>query len=98
MSAAGAQGMNALEDPLAHPARKMLGDRKQPGGSARGDDGVFGARGPQRPAHKCLIARAPGRLNRGELDEAVAVNQAIFEDRKSTRLNSSHVRISYAVF
>src|SRR5699024_12256409 len=26
------------------------------------------------------------------------VNQAIIEDRKSTRLNSSHVSISYAVF
>src|SRR5690606_41131434 len=32
------------------------------------------------------------------LDEAVKRAKAIIEDRKSTRLNSSHVKISYAVF
>src|SRR5690606_39772286 len=32
-----------------------------------------------------------GRWHRGQLDHAAA-------DRKSTRLNSSHVKISYAVF
>src|SRR3989442_14875087 len=34
-----------------------------------------------------------------DLGDAVAVEiDAVVEDRKSTRLNSSHVRISYAVF
>src|SRR5690554_7355589 len=28
----------------------------------------------------------------------IKLNPGLFEDRKSTRLNSSHVRISYAVF
>src|SRR3989442_2968872 len=28
----------------------------------------------------------------------MGIDQALFTDRKSTRLNSSHVRISYAVF
>src|SRR5690554_7249359 len=31
-------------------------------------------------------------------DHAIGVQPAVLEDRKSTRLNSSHVRISYAVF
>src|SRR3712207_7359431 len=31
-------------------------------------------------------------------DEAASVAQAATEDRKSTRLNSSHANISYAVF
>src|SRR3989442_7560045 len=33
-----------------------------------------------------------------QLEEAVLPAHAIHADRKSTRLNSSHVRISYAVF
>src|SRR5690606_41476769 len=28
----------------------------------------------------------------------IDVNKTVFQDRKSTRLNSSHVKISYAVF
>src|SRR5690554_1137996 len=32
------------------------------------------------------------------LNDAFAMSHAFIEDRKSTRLNSSHVRISYAVF
>src|SRR5947209_9844264 len=41
------------------------------------------------------------RLDRSQLDALVAQNdaaQARAEDRKSTRLNSSHANISYAVF
>src|SRR5690554_7368287 len=41
--------------------------------------------GPQRPAGAAPVPEAPGRGEAGG-------------DRKSTRLNSSHVRISYAVF
>src|SRR5690606_41021472 len=33
-----------------------------------------------------------------EYDNAVRYNDFVVEDRKSTRLNSSHVKISYAVF
>src|SRR3712207_9001072 len=45
-----------------------------------------GRRGPRAP-----LAAAPGRLLRGR-DERAG------RDRKSTRLNSSHANISYAVF
>src|SRR5690606_40307809 len=31
-------------------------------------------------------------------DKSIVVSKADFSDRKSTRLNSSHVKISYAVF
>src|SRR5215813_13297890 len=36
--------------------------------------------------------------NDGESSAPLAVESVVSEDRKSTRLNSSHVRISYAVF
>src|SRR5690606_41519642 len=44
------------------------------------------------------VARGLARLHRaGHLDRA-AEQQQLLGDRKSTRLNSSHVKISYAVF
>src|SRR5690606_40460728 len=50
-------------------------------------------------------ARSPARVFKKALQHADAVLKARFEgqrdihkDRKSTRLNSSHVKISYAVF
>src|SRR5699024_12535660 len=45
---------------------------------------------PPRP-HRCLVHRAGWREN----ETSVRTRR---EDRKSTRLNSSHVSISYAVF
>src|SRR6266576_2683054 len=47
---------------------------------------------------KCeqITPRAPWEIRRSELDAAPI--RRIIEDRKSTRLNSSHVEISYAVF
>src|SRR5690606_39579509 len=40
-----------------------------------------------------LVMRLEMRAN-----EVPEVNRVVLEDRKSTRLNSSHVKISYAVF
>src|SRR5689334_25429903 len=57
--------------------------------------------GQGRPAG---VGAAPGVADVGEpLDDVVvqhtvAVGRAVQEDRKSTRLNSSHSSISYAVF
>src|SRR3712207_7543892 len=42
-------------------------------------------------------ARALGRLREGQLGDRRG-HRAVAEDRKSTRLNSSHANISYAVF
>src|SRR3712207_8421108 len=39
-------------------------------------------------------AAQQGQVNRGEVDQA----RRLAQDRKSTRLNSSHANISYAVF
>src|SRR3989442_7296678 len=59
-------------------------------------DGGLGILGAQVLAE--LIAQVGGRVALGEHRRGrVAVNRAVI-DRKSTRLNSSHVRISYAVF
>src|SRR3712207_8557410 len=53
----------------------------------------FAGNGPRGPA-----ARPPGhRLRRCRPCRASALHAAI-QDRKSTRLNSSHANISYAVF
>src|SRR3712207_8039384 len=46
-----------------------------------------------------LGARGPGAgVRRVGVDDATHVAQVPVEDRKSTRLNSSHANISYAVF
>src|SRR5437879_6361241 len=47
-------------------------------------------------ARKTKIVQAPGLILM--LDEALTYRQIFMEDRKSTRLNSSHRCISYAVF
>src|SRR3989442_6572275 len=52
---------------------------------------LFRSRAPAAAVERPAVARHPRGVDRvlGGIDE---------EDRKSTRLNSSHVRISYAVF
>src|SRR5690606_42009645 len=49
----------------------------------------------QRPARRRRQQRLEGRL---ALRQALTVAREAEVDRKSTRLNSSHVKISYAVF
>src|SRR5690349_23671700 len=49
-----------------------------------------------RPRRRRLVDRPPGRPRRPA--QAGAAAQRAGRDRKSTRLNSSHVEISYAVF
>src|SRR5699024_12746000 len=49
----------------------------------------------QRSLMKILIL-APG--SRGDVEPALRIALGLMADRKSTRLNSSHVSISYAVF
>src|SRR3712207_8607978 len=39
-----------------------------------------------------------GQVRRGEDDAAAGATEGLVRDRKSTRLNSSHANISYAVF
>src|SRR3712207_8622885 len=52
----------------------------------------------KHPAYRPVVRhRIEGRLDRPETIAAVAVG-AQPRDRKSTRLNSSHANISYAVF
>src|SRR3712207_8176568 len=56
------------------------------------DRGVF-EEGAHRDVHAEGVLDAAGELRRGE-----GVPAEVEEDRKSTRLNSSHANISYAVF
>src|SRR2546426_5631351 len=50
------------------------------------------------PAVAEVLLRADGRVVGGRLGGAVRVAGGAPRDRKSTRLNSSHLVISYAVF
>src|SRR5690625_6194059 len=58
----------------------------------------------QQVADECGISKSLlSKIENGQTSSAVATADevcpfSIFEDRKSTRLNSSHVAISYAVF
>src|SRR5690554_1486716 len=44
------------------------------------------------------LATAEKFIRTGSSKKALVIGAEVFSDRKSTRLNSSHVRISYAVF
>src|SRR5207253_11413726 len=59
-----------------------------------GDLGVRDRRRPIAAEHLEIVSECPAES--GTLEVAVAA--AVAQDRKSTRLNSSHVAISYAVF
>src|SRR5690242_20747463 len=58
--------------------------------------GAFVSRAVNQPAYPRLNQRA--RAHRTRLDRRVDRNAPQSVDRKSTRLNSSHMSISYAVF
>src|SRR5690606_40394110 len=66
---------------------------------------VEGAGGADRPGKAAVVVlrRISSECLRRVFQNGVRVNHALFQrqrvqDRKSTRLNSSHVKISYAVF
>src|SRR5690606_42108027 len=62
-----------------------------------GDASVIESQGRMFPVETRYLGRDP--VERVEDATARAVRKALAEqDRKSTRLNSSHVKISYAVF
>src|SRR5205807_9690522 len=79
----------ALRDLHSFPTRRS--SDLHAGGGGRG------GRGGGRVQHAEAGAGAR-RAARGGRDDARRVPQAHREDRKSTRLNSSHLVISYAVF
>src|SRR5690606_40993459 len=73
--------------PSDHPAAS-------PGPTDRGRDRPF-----LIPHHRgACTGRGPARRRPGSRDRRRGVARAETADRKSTRLNSSHVKISYAVF
>src|SRR5438874_5874647 len=47
---------------------------------------------------RAASARAVAQQPAEAVDHLAAIHREVIEDRKSTRLNSSHVEISYAVF
>src|SRR5437868_10135843 len=94
-------------EPIPAPVARWLGRIKAAAARANADLGLLDAEKAQR------IAAAGDRIAAGELDDQFPIdvfqtgsgtssnmnaNEVIATDRKSTRLNSSHVSISYAVF
>src|SRR5690606_41560081 len=67
-----------------------VGRRREDGAGEDGEGQGEGGRGPRTTA-RAAAGTGPGRASRARTAE-------LSEDRKSTRLNSSHVKISYAVF
>src|SRR3712207_7978505 len=65
-------------------------DAAGPGGTDRGELQVTGGSATPEPGE--------GGPHVGEVDERGDRHGEVDEDRKSTRLNSSHANISYAVF
>src|SRR5690606_41608631 len=84
-----------------HDALPILGDRG--GGQAvrRGhfaEDRDHVALADQLGHHRGGLLRAPLIVLDHQLERAPSHPAGSVQDRKSTRLNSSHVKISYAVF
>src|SRR5690625_5518606 len=46
----------------------------------------------------CNFSSVPAVINHAHQQEEGSCGESVIQDRKSTRLNSSHVAISYAVF
>src|SRR3712207_6935241 len=55
------------------------------------------AEGPDRPLRRDVDVAVAGERRGGDEEHRLA-RDPVLEDRKSTRLNSSHANISYAVF
>src|SRR2546430_8670831 len=70
------------------PYTTLFRSRRRAGGQVRA--GALRRRGPRH--------RAPSAARRDRRPAAVAGGPEALGDRKSTRLNSSHSQISYAVF
>src|SRR3989442_10989751 len=66
--------------------------------SARGGRARRRSPVPARAAPRVALGVAAGRRGVGARRRVGALPPVVRRDRKSTRLNSSHVRISYAVF
>src|SRR5690606_41579626 len=71
--------------PQRQPSQRRLGPR-------------LGSVGPGRLAGACRALRTPHEREEREEAEDGSRSREKGSDRKSTRLNSSHVKISYAVF
>src|SRR5699024_10401541 len=75
-----------------HRARTHIGAR------ARRRRGFPAPGGPSREGARCTRAGPGSGLCLGDVLDGVTNGGEVLQDRKSTRLNSSHASISYAVF
>src|SRR3712207_312755 len=88
----------AVEE-AAHPVRRVEEVQRRPRRRGVDDDEVPAVAGPQlaQLLHRHVLLR-PGEGRGQRLVEGVLEDLLRPLDRKSTRLNSSHANISYAVF
>src|SRR5688572_32647846 len=108
LDARGAQGANDRGHALEGEIDMFLGGRAAEA-EADGGAGAIADRAERlHDVRGCLAARAAGRSGRdGEIAQrhqqrlafnVIEAHVQVVRDRKSTRLNSSHSQISYAVF
>src|SRR5690606_39619884 len=92
-----AQGAQGTVD---HGIAQVLEQREIRLSLHAGDDAVDYLHAPHGPdaARGALAARLVGAELHGEASLRRHVDGVVEQDRKSTRLNFSHVKISYAVF
>src|SRR5690606_39042656 len=83
--------------PLAVEQRVMHPGQSQPAAAKGPDPGELDLFQRRALAIHPGLAVAIGQMNRLPLVRTIAKSQRAAQDRKSTRLNSSHVKISYAV-
>src|SRR5690606_41533839 len=86
--------------PLASVPTRRSSDLAEHAGSRLGDAGHGGEHGLDLAEFDALAAELHLEVGAAEIDQfgGVAAGLPAHQDRKSTRLNSSHVKISYAVF
>src|SRR5438132_3411689 len=80
------------------PYTTLFRSRGARGGESRGRRGEAVARGARRGAVQGAPGGRGGRGGVGERRPRCGPRRHVVQDRKSTRLNSSHTVISYAVF
>src|SRR5438034_4012622 len=83
---------------LVFPCGRVFAQGSLPSGWSDGDIGSVGVTGSASYTSNVFTVKGSGAGMTGTADGMNLVYQTLSGDRKSTRLNSSHTVISYAVF
>src|SRR5258707_11922538 len=88
----------AADRRIAHHGGELLEQRLVPARPLHQLDGLLGAGAARRALAAALVLEEPHQVEGHRLHVVLVGQDDMKADRKSTRLNSSHANISYAVF